>query len=183
MSFSISQFIEELTGRFENLMVTYQQLDYNGIIPVFFVRCNSLESLAANWTKLVDAIALDFQSQLFDEFQIWNIYIFFIRPSGISDITDILNYNSLKLKIENDTFSSRKILVEDDEPDELINEHIINMNMNFSSNCVTELTVKLEANPLLWSILEDKVLKKQKMTSEAGSAFDELVKNLRFARP
>ncbi len=180
MSFSIDRFIEALNASFEMFNVTYQELDYNGKIPVFFVRCNSLEQLDANWAKLIDAVAFDFQSQLTDEFQIWNIYIFFIRPAGI---TDMLNYNSFKLKIENDTFSSRKILVEDQDSDAIINEHIVNRNVHFSAEQVAAPAAKFEADQLLWSILEDKTLKKQKMTAEAGSAFEELVEQLKKPRP
>ncbi|MET0636142.1 MAG: ABC-three component system middle component 1 [Chitinophagaceae bacterium] len=180
MSFSIDQFLKTLNAGFENLMVTYQELDYNGKIPVFFVRCTKLDSLAANWAKLVDAIAFDFQSQLTDEFQIWNIYIFFIRPEGV---TDMISYNSLKLKIENDTFSSRKIVVEGQDTAGIINEHILNQNMNFSRDLVAEPNVKFEPDPLLWSILEDKTLKRQKLTGEAGSALEELVKQLKTPRP
>ena len=179
MSFSIDQFVEGLNASFENLTVSYQEIDYNGNIPVFFVRYNRLEDLATNWTRLVDAIAFDFQSQLTDEFQIWNIYIFFIRPAAV---TDELTYSSLKLKIENDTFSSRKILVEDHNIDAIINEHIINKNLTFSANQVAGPSVKFNADPLLWSLLEDKILKKQKLTGEAGSAFDELVKQLKTPR-
>lgn len=178
MSFSVDQFIGTLNATIENLEVSHQELDYNGNIPVFFVRYNSLEDLAANWGKLIDAIAFDFQSQLTDEFQIWNIYVFFIRPAWI---LDMVGYNSLKLKIENDTFSSRKILVEEQDSDVIINEHIINRNLHFSADQVAEPSVKFDADPLLWSILEDKVLKKQKMTSEVGTAFDELIKNLSSA--
>ena len=180
MSFLIDRLIETLKARFENLKVSYQELDYNGKIPVFFVRNNSLEDLDANWTKLVDVIAFDFQSQMTDEFQIWNIYIFFIRPTVIKDM---FNYNSLKLKIENDTFSSRKILVEDQENDEIINEHIINRNIHFSVDQVVAPVAKFDADPLLWSILEEKTLKKQKRTAESNSAFDELVKRLKTTYP
>ncbi|PUZ26122.1 hypothetical protein DCC81_17950 [Chitinophaga parva] len=180
MSFSINQFIDTLNAKFENLSVDYQELDYNGKIPVFFVRSKSLEDLTADWIKLVDVIAFDFQSQLTDEFQIWNIYIFFIRPAGIEDM---VNYNSLKLKIENDTFSSRKILVEDMENDVIINEHIVNGNVHFSVDQVAPAAVTFDANPILWSILEVKTLKKQKMTAEASSAFEELLKQLKTPRP
>lgn len=179
MSFSIDRFTEALKTSFGMLSVIYQELDYNGKIPVFFVRYNSLEQLDANWTKLVDSVAFDFQSQLTDEFQIWNIYIFFVRPVGI---TDLLTYNSLKLKIENDTFSSRKILVEDQDNDGIIDEHIVNRNVNFSNDHVAAPAIKFEANPLLWSILEDKTLKKQKMTAEAGGAFEELLEKLKKPR-
>lgn len=176
MSFSIDKFVSGLIVTFENVTVTYKELEYNGKIPVFFIRCRSLEELAATWTKLVDAVAFDFQSQLNDDFQIWNIYIFFIKPTSISNE---LTYNSLKLKIENDTFSSRKILVEDQDVDEIIKEHIINNNLNFSANKVSATSTKFNANPLLWSLLEDKVLKRQKITAEAGNAFEELVKQLK----
>src|SRR5690554_1740908 len=171
MSFSIDLFLVELNDMFENVTVSYQELNYNGIIPVFFVRSNSLEELATNWTRLVDAIAFDFQSQLTDEFKIWNIYIFFLRPAVV---IDELTYTSLKLKIENDTFSSRKILVEDNDFDAIINEHIVNKNLNFSTDKVDEPSAKFNADSLLWSLLEDKILKKQKMTGEAGSVFEDL---------
>lgn len=180
MSFSIDPFIEILNDTFENLTITFRELDYNGKIPVFFVRCSSLEELAANWSRLVDTVAFDFQSQLNDQFQIWNIYIFFIRPAGI---TDRLIYNSLKLKIENDTFSSRKILVEDQDTDEIINEHIVNKNLNFSTDQVSGPSAKFEADSLLWSILEDKILRKQKMTNEAANAFEHLIEKLRMPLP
>ncbi|WP_462265718.1 ABC-three component system middle component 1 [Mucilaginibacter sp.] len=179
MSFSIEQLIGILNGRFENLTISYQKVEYNGTIPVFFVRCDSLSDLDANWTLLVEAIAFDFQSQLTDEFQIWNIYIFFIRPAGI---TDMVSYNSLKLRIENDTFSSRKILVENQRNDDIIDEHIINKNVHFSAEQVAATPTKFAADPLLWSILEEKTLKKQKLTAEAGSAFDQLVKQLKPPR-
>lgn len=176
MSFSIDQFVEGLNASFETLSISYKELIYNGKIPVFFVGSSSVDELAANWSKLVDTIAFDYQSQLTDEFQIWNIYIFFIRPAGVQDIT---SYNSLKLKIENDTFSSRKILVEDHDIDSIIDEHIINLNVHFSVEKVRAPESRFEADPLLWSILEDKTLKKQKRTAEAGNAFDELVKILK----
>ncbi|RYE58333.1 MAG: hypothetical protein EOP48_03770 [Sphingobacteriales bacterium] len=179
MNFSIDQFIEASNAMFQMFTISGQELDYNGKIPVFFVRCKSLEELDANWTKFVDAIAFDYQSQLIDEFQIWNIYIFFVRPAG----TDILSYNSLKLKIENDTFSSRKILVEDLDTNKIINDHIINRNIHFSADQVAAPAAKFEANTLLWSILEDKTLKKQKLTAEAGSAFDVLVEQLKNPHP
>lgn len=176
MSFSINQLIETLNFRFEGLTISYQNVDYNGSIPVFFVRSNSLADLDANWTSLVDAIAFDYQSQLIDEFRIWNIYIFFIMPANIMDI---VSYNSLKLKIENDTFSSRKILVEEQENEAIINEHIINKNIHFTTERAASAPAKLEADPLLWTLLEEKALKKQKMTAEAGSVFEELIKQLK----
>lgn len=179
MSFSIDRFIEALNASFETITITYQELNYNGKIPVFFVRCNSLDELVVNWTKLVDLIAFDFQSQLIDEFQIWNIYIFFVRPAGI---IDVLAYNNLKIKIENDTFSSRKILVEEQDSDSIIDEHIVNRNVHYSADQAASPAAKFEANPLLWSILEDKILKRQKITAEAGNVFEELVEQLKKPR-
>jgi len=176
MNFSIDQFLEVVNATFQPSQVSYRELDYNGKIPVFFIKCSSIEELENNWTGLVDSVAFDFQSQLTDEFQIWNIYLFFIRPAGI---TDLVRFNSLKLKIENDTFSSRKIVVEDQDIDSIINEHIVNRNVNFSVEQDTSPKATFIANPILWSILEDKTLKKQKLTAEAGSAFEDLVKELK----
>lgn len=179
MSFSIDQFLASLNEKFVNFNISYQNLSYNGNMPVFFVRSPTEEDLADSWTKLVDAIAFDFQSQLTDEFQIWNIYVFFIHPLVVANL---VSFNSLKLQIENDTFSSRKIVVEDDEQENIINEHIINSNVNFFPDRAAHPSAQLDSNPLLWSILEDRRLKKQRMTSEAGSAFDELVNKLKIER-
>lgn len=176
MSFSIERFTDMLNVSFEPLKITYQELDYNGNIPVFFVRWNKLEELEDKWLKLVESIAFDFQSQLTDEFQIWNIYLFFVCSEKIGDT---LSYNSLKLKIENDTFSSRKIMVEEQDENKIIDEHIINRNIHFSEEKISSQVGKFEANPILWSILEDKVLKKQKLTTEAGSSFEKLVMELK----
>jgi len=176
MSFSIDQFLVDANATFQPSKISYQELDYNGKIPVFFIRCSSVEDLENKWAGLVDSVAFDFQSQLTDEFQIWNIYMFFIKPAGIADS---VKFNSLKLKIENDTFSSRKIVVEDQDASDIINEHIINKNVNFSVELEASPKPAFAANPLLWSILEDKTLKKQKLTAEATSTFDDLVQQLK----
>ncbi|RZJ89254.1 MAG: hypothetical protein EOO20_11450 [Chryseobacterium sp.] len=176
MSFSIDQFLQVVNATFEPSTVSYQELNYNGKIPVFFVKCCSIEELEKHWTGLVDSVAFDFQSQLTDEFQVWNIYMFFIKPL---EIKDSVRFNSLKLKIENDTFSSRKIVVEDQAVGDIINEHIVNKNVNFSVEKDGSSKLAFTANPLLWSLLEDKTLKRQKLTAEATSTFDDLVQRLK----
>lgn len=176
MNFSIDQFLKVTNNAFQLSSISYRELNYNGKIPVFFIKCTTIDELENNWARFVDSVAFDFQSQLTDEFQIWNIYMFFIKPHGV---TDTGRFNSLKLKIENDTFSSRKIVVEEQEADEIINEHIVNKNVNFSIELEESPKATFTANPLLWSILEDKILKKQKLTAEATSAFDDLIQQLK----
>ncbi|RZJ86448.1 MAG: hypothetical protein EOO20_18270 [Chryseobacterium sp.] len=180
MAYSDKDFLDDIREKFQNFSFEFRELDYKGKIPVFFIDAITEEHFYNSWTSIVDFIAFEFQSRLEDEFQIWNIYIFFIKPLLISDP---VNFNSIKLKIENDTFSSRKIIVDHNNYDTIIDEHIINKNINFHPGQPDIGIGVLVPNAILSNILEGKILKKQKLTQEAGYAFEELVKQLKQQKP
>jgi|WetSurMetagenome_2_1015567.scaffolds.fasta_scaffold260886_2 hypothetical protein len=72
-------------------------------IPIFFIRVDNEINLSHNWEKINNYIASHFQIYLNTEYETWNIYLFFL----LDKMEDI----SLKYKIENDKFSSRKIII------------------------------------------------------------------------
>lgn len=135
---------------------------------VFFVEITN-SVLSESWEEISDFIALYFQNDLTSEFERWNIYLFFLVPEEIDQ--------DLKYKIENDTFSSRKILIEGrTDIDEIIDEYILAKSI--SLEFVEKTEKNFEPDPLIEVILKGKELRKQRRTGEANPAFDELVKKM-----
>lgn len=92
---------------------------------IFLISSDEITYLKDNWDDFSVFLATSFQSNLESEFSVWNMYIFYIVNFEVS--------KELKYKIENDTFSSRKIVI--DKPmsfDQIINDHILN-NLNLGS--------------------------------------------------
>jgi hypothetical protein len=126
---------------------------YISKIHTFFVKFPSEASLAKDWENLSNSIAVYYQSQLPDEFEIWNLYLFYITES-IAD-------KHLKYKIENDTVSSRKILlsyngeVNDEFIASTVEEHITNKNLELlpQEKRPDAQKTDFERNPLLWEVI------------------------------
>lgn len=103
------------------------QLLYGGAIPLLFVSFKSLDELKKNWKDFNSQITTDFVIQLQDEYSRWNFYVFFLSKDIVP--------KSLKYEIENNKFSSRKIVIENCESitEEVIktsiSEHITNDNI------------------------------------------------------
>lgn len=57
------------------------------------------------WKKVSSVIAYEYQAELENKFDAWNIYLAFVTPSAIAKTT--------KYEIENDKFSMRKFVVSD----------------------------------------------------------------------
>lgn len=57
------------------------------------------------WENIQNKVALDFQSNLEKEIELWNIYIIFFIENKIEE-------KELKYKIENDHYCARKIVIE-----------------------------------------------------------------------
>ncbi|MDQ6481833.1 ABC-three component system middle component 1 [Dyadobacter sp. LHD-138] len=179
MTYLDKDFHTSFDDLFKGFTLEYESLEYIGQIPVFFIQSVNDEQLTMHWSKIVDFIAFEFQSKLTEEFSVWNIYLFFIKPLYIADGGV---YSRVKLQIENDTFSSRKIVVDNDDHEKIINEHIINKNIDFNLETTSTITKSFEPNILLWGLQKGKVLKKQKITQETHSVFDNLVTELKNIR-
>jgi hypothetical protein len=158
----------DFSRTFERIQLGYHEIPIgDGIAHAFFLKYQNVDEINDSWRKVSNFIALKCQSRILDDFGKWNTYLFLI--SGRSLGIDV------KYKIENDTFSSRKIVIEDNSSyDDIINKHILNSDL--------EITIEnyREQNPLnkrdfLWALLEGKTLKKLRKTSAADHTFDELL--------
>ncbi|MBD3343179.1 MAG: AAA family ATPase [Candidatus Lokiarchaeota archaeon] len=120
----------------------------------FFVKYKSARLLEKSWSKLNSSIASYFQSELTNEFQIWNIYIVFACEDDVK--------KEIKYKIENDRFSSRKIVLDKIES---LNESIIK---DIIINKITNTNLELEQNK---DQKDERSLKIKKVEIDAFRAF------------
>jgi hypothetical protein len=145
MSYLTEALQTDIENEFSDITFQYREIDFGGIIPAFFIKIENEEKLAAKWKSITEFIAIHFQSSLTNEFSVWNIYLFFILENEIKD--------DLKYTIENDTFSSRKIMIIPlEDIDSIINEHIKNNNIDLKSAIAIEESV-FDSNPNIWKIL------------------------------
>src|SRR5690606_26676725 len=114
----------------ENCKVYHYRNEDEFKINVFFLEANN-NILNENWKRFSNMVAANYQNSEYmgdREFDKWNFYIIYLSKDNIS--------KELKNKIENDKFSSRKI-VEDgysnefnsDEANKLIIKHITNTDL------------------------------------------------------
>lgn len=89
---------------FPDLTIQLHKIKYIDCVHAFFVKFPSIASMEKDWENLNNAIAFHYQARLENEFEIWNLYLFYI--------TDKPAAKDVKYKIENDTFSSRKIVLD-----------------------------------------------------------------------
>jgi len=152
-----SELIKQLKEKYEIFDFQFQLIQTNVNISVFFVLTDS-DSLSKEnrWENISKEIALKYQSKLETVYEKWNLYIIYIT----SDSTP----KELKNKIENDKFSSRKI-VEDcydkkfsnDEANHLIVKHITNSDLKEIVEATQEVTIStyMPKNEKLWKMLSD----------------------------
>jgi len=120
--------LDILIRNFPEQEFEHEQIKYGGIINAIFIKSNSEELLENTWEKIRNMIGVYFQTKLKTEFEVWNLYLFFISPIAIS--------KGLKYHIEHDTVSSRKIVIDehkmlgtDNFKKILFEEHITNDNL------------------------------------------------------
>lgn len=108
-----------------NCILKYEAISFElGKAHAFFIEIEDSFS-NSSWKEMRNFIAIEFQNTLLDEFERWNIYLFYIVKSSIR--------KDLKYKIENDTFSSRKIVIEEKyDHTEIIEEHILNCDITIN---------------------------------------------------
>lgn len=124
-------FLNELFPQF-NPQLT--KIEFIGTISVFSFLFESEHMLEKDWEAITSTIASYYQSKFDEEaneFERWNIYILFIIKESVS--------TQLKYKIENDKFSSRKIVKDKvldtlsmDLISQLIWGHIVNSDLDIS---------------------------------------------------
>src|SRR5690606_14847810 len=114
----------------ENCKVYHYRNDDNFKINIFFLEANS-DIINENWKRFSNMIAANYQTSEYmsnREFDKWNFYIIYVSKNDVS--------KELKNRIENDKFSSRKIVEDsydkefnDNEANRLIVKHITNADL------------------------------------------------------
>lgn len=101
---------------------------FSGKIIVAVVRFRNIDSLSKSWKEINSYITGHYISTINDEFAKWNFYMFYVSNTDVA--------KQLKYEIENNKFSSRKIVVDNYKKDltkknidHIISEHITNDNI------------------------------------------------------
>ena len=157
MNFSIIE-INNLDFTLENSKIYHYRNENNFKINIFFLEANS-DIINDNWKRFSNMVAANYQNSDYmkdREFDKWNFYIIYISKDDVS--------KELKNKIENDKFSSRKI-VEDsydkkfnhEEANRLIVKHITNADLKEIVVATQEVTISnyIPKNEKLWKLLLD----------------------------
>ncbi|SDH03812.1 hypothetical protein SAMN05421827_11574 [Pedobacter terrae] len=168
----IKKILEEL---YPSIKLTIHIEKYISNIHTFFVKFPSEAALTKDWENLSNSIAVYYQSQLPDEFEIWNLYLFYITDSNAD--------KHLKYRIENDTVSSRKILltydreINDEFITSIVEEHITNKNLKLlpPEKRSDAQKTEFERNPLLWQVIEQSGIIEDKKGVVKSSAVLELL--------
>lgn len=155
----------------ENCKVYHYRNEDNFRINIFFLEANS-DIINDNWKRFSNMVAANYQTSEYmsnREFDKWNFYIIYISNDVVS--------KELKNKIENDKFSSRKIIedaynkkFDDKEANRFIVKHITNADLKETVEKTQEVTIVPYApkNEKLWKLLlkEEKVIGDRKVQKE-----------------
>lgn len=166
MSYLTDELLYEIKKEFSEISFDYREVNFRGLIPAFFIYIEDDEILRKKWKAVTEFIAIHFQSSLKDEFSLWNIYLFFVMENEVT--------GDLKYIIENDTFSSRKIIVAPKQDiDLIIKYHIKNDDIN-TQVIADSKEVPFHPNPDIWKIL-NKISPKKKITDEIRVGLDQII--------
>ena len=153
---------------FPNVGLDYQEVPLGpAVAHAVFLHYKNAADVEKTWRKINNFIVINVQTSIKDEFGRWNTYLFFLVPDQLTI--------ELKFKIENDTFSTRKIVVlPPNDVVKIIDDHILNKDIQ-QGITATEPAKQFEPNEQLWKLLEGKTLKVKKRTSAAEETFDQLL--------
>lgn len=153
-----------------NTPFEYREINFGGIIPTFFINIKDEKTLTNQWKAITEFIAIHFQSSLRNEFSVWNIYLFFILEQEVKD--------DLKYIIENDTFSSRKIIIfPKQDIESVIQEHIKNDDTGIEVTVGLEET-QFQPNIDIWKILNG-ISYKKRITEDIKEGFNQILDQIK----
>lgn len=157
MNFSLIE-ITNLDFKIENCEVYHYRNEDNFRINIFFFEANK-HAIYENWKRFSNMVAANYQNSNYmsdKEFDRWNFYIIYLSKDEIS--------KELKNLIENDKFSSRKIVEDCDdkefndvEANRLIVKHITNSDLKTIVEETQEVNILeyIPKNETLWKLLLD----------------------------
>jgi hypothetical protein len=178
MNFSIIE-ITNTDFQIENCKVFHYRNEDNFRVNIFFLEADS-HTLDKIWKRFSNMVAANYQNHEYmgdSKFEKWNFYIIYVSKDIVS--------KELKNKIENDKFSSRKIVedayekeLNNEEANRLIVKHITNADLKeiVEATQETSISAYVPANKKLWELLakEEKVSGDRKAQEEFIKQINEL---------
>ena len=174
----ITKFFKE---RYPNEFVTFKLIEYKGNVSVFVFYFGQEKELEKTWNNLSGNVAGLYQAELIEDFDMWNIYMFYLCGSEIS--------LALKYKIGNDRFSSRKIVLDNYDEEisdigikDIINEHITNVDIKYTPKEAKKGTLSLETGTdrAIWDLIKDMSLKPGKQSlAESEQILSKIAQNIK----
>ncbi len=170
MNFSIIE-ITNTDFEIENCKVYHYRNDDDFKVNIFFLHAES-DTVNETWKQFSNMVAANYQNSDYmgeSKFEKWNFYTIYLSKDIVS--------KELKNQIENDKFSSRKI-VEDvynkefnnEEANRLIIKHITNTDLKEIVETTKEISILayVPENKKLWELLmkEEKVIGDRKAQEE-----------------
>ena len=151
-------------------------------ISVFLSVFEDQQALKENWVDISSTISSAFQVNLKgkeNEFEKWNIYILYICKNDVE--------KGLKNRIENDKFSSRKIVednfievLSDDIVEKLIIKHITNTDLEelLEITVVNPELTYTPVNPDIWYDIPKDILDNRSKNNESSKLLLEKLKTI-----
>lgn len=130
-SLTNQDFKKEIESSFNGIsFFDFGEIFFGGKIIICFVMFKTNQYLNLEWKSFNNYITAKYTPNFKDDYSKWNSYLFYLCQSDIS--------KSLKYEIENNKFSTRKIVIEIEVPvidndiiNSIISEHIVNDNIQF----------------------------------------------------
>ncbi|KAA5542065.1 ABC-three component system middle component 1 [Adhaeribacter rhizoryzae] len=130
--------LKELQRKFSAFKINYFRILKVGYYNVFCISSDNNKFLERNWVALKNLIAGDFQVDFDNDFEKWNLYLIFFVKGKCE--------KGLKYKIENDKFSSRKIIIDNYEGSEEGYIDVVNQKLFYKSDFIS-IKTKKTSNP------------------------------------
>lgn len=166
------EILKDLNSSFELSFFDIGKVHFGGEIIVCIVKFKDDTILKSQWKEFNSYLTVKFIPTVKDEYSKWNFYVFYFSSNKIN--------KPLKYEIENNKFSSRKIVIEQYETitneviEKVVSEHITNENILINVDSKQSSTFK--KNPFLAKII-DKLNLNKKNEDDLQKALDTIEKN------
>lgn len=162
---------EIITSSFELNHFSIGKVHFGGEVIVCFVNFIDDTVLRNQWKELNSYLTAKFIPTVKDDYSKWNFYVFYLSNETVE--------KQLKYEIENNKFSSRKIVIQkvnsitEKEINLLISEHITNDNIQIGVE--KKQSIKFKKNTSLSKII-DKLSLNKRSDDDLQNALDSLEK-------
>lgn len=128
---SKKEIYNQIRKSFDIQNVIIGNLMFGANIPIVFIQFKDLFDLKKYWKEFNSFITAEYLIKINNEFSKWNSYVFYLTESTVE--------KTLKYEVENNKFSTRKIVIEsinqaidDNTIKNILSEYIINNNIEFN---------------------------------------------------